>query len=111
MPAYQGTYYARGLIFIDADTELPVDISGQTFEADVRDEIADTTTLLTLNTDNGGLVVTDGAAGRLEIRITAEQTEELPVGRMVFDILRTDASPGPIWMVGGSFKVKQPVTR
>jgi uncharacterized protein YdgA (DUF945 family) len=110
MPAYQGTYYAKQLTFQDSDGNA-VDISGQTFEMDIRDQADDTTALVTLTTENDGLVITDGAAGELEIRITAANTDLLPVGKMVFDILRTDSDPGPTWMVGGSFKVKQPITR
>jgi hypothetical protein len=110
MPAYQGTYYVKQLTFTDSAGDA-VDISSYEFEMDIRDQADDSASLVTLTTANGGLVVTDGPAGELEIRITAVNTLLLPVGKMVFDILRTDSSPGPTWMVGGSFKVKQPITR
>jgi hypothetical protein len=76
----------------------------------IRDRL-DTETLLELTTANGGLVVIDGPTGEIAMRITAEQSAELPVARVVFDVLRTDASPGPLWIFGGKFAIKEPVTR
>lgn len=111
MPVYQGTYYTKTLLFTDADTGAAIDISGRTYEMDIRDAVTDTDPELTLTTANGGLTVTNGAGGALQIAITAVQSAALPLGKMVFDILRTDSSPGPTWVCSGSFKVKQPVTR
>lgn len=109
MPAYQGTYYSKTFAFKDEDGE-PVDITGWEFEADLRDRV-DTEVLLTLTTANGGFAVGDGPNGLLVMSITAELTEELPAKRLVFDVLRTDSSPGPLWLFSGKFSVKQPVTR
>lgn len=110
MPAYQGTYYYKQFTFTDAETETPIDVSTWEFESDIRDR-NDTEALLTLTTANGGWVVTDGPNGVVEMRITADQTAELPVAKLVFDVLRTEVTPGPVWLFAAKFTVKQPVTR
>jgi hypothetical protein len=109
MPVYRGTYYTVGFTFKDSDDAV-IDITGWTFESDIKENRADTTALVNLTTANGGFAVTDGPNGRLEMRMTAVQTALLPVGRMVFDVLRTDPANGPVYYFGGSFKVKTPVT-
>lgn len=109
MPAFQGTYYTR--TFALKQDGVAIDISGWTFEAQVRYQVDDDEALLTLTTANGGVVTIDGSSGRLALAITADQTAALPEGRVVFDVLRTDADPGPLWQFGGQFIVKQPVTR
>lgn len=111
MPAFQSDYYVRGFVLKDSNTAAPVDITGWALQAQVRENLDDVTALLDLTTANGGLAITSGVGGRFEIRITAVQTALLPVGRVVFDVRRTDITPGPLWLFGGSFKVKQPVTR
>ena len=111
MAAYQGTYYAISIkLKSSADGEF-VDVTGWEFKADIRLDRRDTETLLELTTSNGGFVVTDGPGGKFEFRLTAEQTAALPLGKLVFDVLRTDVDPGPVYVFGASFRVKQPVTR
>src|SRR5262245_51497079 len=100
MPAYQGTIYTRTFVFKDAETGDPLDISTWTFESTLRDRV-DTAELLTLTTANGGWTVTDGGNGIAEMALTAEQTADLPVARLVFDVLRTDPDPGPVWLFSG----------
>jgi hypothetical protein len=110
MAAYQGTYYTKTFVFKDADTLVPLDISTWEFSAMLRDR-NDTAELLELTTANGGWAVTDGPNGEVEMRITADQTAELPVAKLVFDVLRTEVTPGPVWLFAGRFSVKRPVTR
>lgn len=109
MAAYQGTYYS--VVFaLDSRDGTRVDITGWEFSADLRDTRA-SAELINLTTANGGFTVLDGINGQMSLNITAEQTLTLPTGRIVFDVLRTDAVPGPVYVFGGSFIVKQPVTR
>jgi hypothetical protein len=111
MAAYQGTYYAIALTLKSAADDSPINVTGWTLEADVKRDRKDEAALLTMTTENGSFAIIDGAAGRLEFRLTAEQTALLPVGKLVYDVLRTDADPGPRYVFGGSFRVKTPVTR
>jgi hypothetical protein len=109
MTTYQGTYKAYPFRMTSKTSGSP-DISSWTFHAKIRDKLT-SAVLLDLTSANGGVVVTDGLNGRLELRMTAVQTATLPVARLLFDVLRTDAVPGPVWLFGGAFKVKTPVTR
>ena len=110
MPIYQGTYFVQ--VFVIEDTAGdPVDITGWEFEADFRRHRNDEEPLLTLTTGNGGFAVALGTDGRLTMQMTEGQTIDLPAGRIVFDVLRVDASPGPRFMFAGTIPVKQPVTR
>lgn len=111
MPVYQGAYFSQTFIIKSQATGLAVDVTGWTFRVQVRDNVADATSLLELTTANGGFVVTNGPAGQVTLKITAAQATALPVGKMHFDVMRTDVNPGPTRLFGGTFKVKQPVTR
>jgi len=110
MATYQGTFYAVIFKILDRDGN-PVNLTGWTFRAMIRVTVEDTDPLLELTTANGGFLIVDAANGRVQMQILAAQTDDLPEGRLVFDVERTDLSPGPIWEFGGRIKVKQPVTR
>ena len=110
MSVFRGAYFARGFILKTA-AGVVIPITDWTFESDIRVKLDDAVPLLTLNTANGGFAITDGPSGRFEFRLTAEQTAVLPAGRFIFDVLRTDAVPGPVWLFGGKFTVRNPVTR
>lgn len=110
MPAYIGTYIQFPFVLKDRSTDAAIDLTGWTFEAQVKQRREDDTALLTLTSANGGFYITGAANGRVEMRITAELSATLPTGRLVFDVLRTDADPGPLWLFGGSFRTRTPVT-
>lgn len=111
MPVYQGTYWSKTVVLRNSSDNTAVNISGWEFEMHVRNDPDDVDALLELTTGNGGIIVSDGANGELQIVLLAADTSELPEGFMHFDVLRTDSSPAPIWLFGGKFKVRQPVTR
>lgn len=112
MPVYRGTYYARTFIFTD-ENDAPVNITGWTFRAMFRAAKEDVNPpLLELTTANGGWVVSNGAGGLLLMKILAADTDDIPadVGKLLFDVLRTDPVPGPIWLFEGSVPIKAPIT-
>lgn len=112
MPVFQGTYFTKTFILKDRTTELPIDVTGYEFSCDIRDNIDDDTPLLELTTAGGGIVVgSTPGNGEVVLNLTAVQTAALPEARLHFDVLRTDITPGPRWLFGGRFRVKQPVTR
>lgn len=104
----RGTYFAQA--FQIRTRTAPVDITGWTFEADIRATL-EGEALITLTTANGGFAITDAANGLFEMRVLAELNADIPVGVVVFDVLRTDADPGPRWLFGGKIRVREPVTR
>ena len=111
MPLYQGTHYTRTFILKDKSTGGPVDISGWGFRAQFRDNLKDDEEVLELTTDNGGFLVSDGPNGELVMEITATQSDLLPLGKVVFDVLRTEIEDGPVFLFGGRLPVKRTVTR
>jgi hypothetical protein len=111
MPVYQGAAFTKVFIIKDKTTNTPIDITGWEFQAQFRDRVDDANYLVQLTSDDGNFVVTDGPNGQITMTLTAEETALFPTGKIVFDVLRTDPTPGPLWLFGGRFPVKQPVTR
>jgi len=113
MSIYQGTYFSKTFAFKypkgHALAGQAVDITDWTFAAQLRDRV-DTDVLLELTTADGNFEVTDGEGGLLLMKILAADTTDLPLVKLVFDVLRTDQSPGPIWLFRGKLPVKQSAT-
>lgn len=111
MSVYQGTFYARVIQFTDSSDNTAVDITGWTFRAMFRDAVSDADDLFELTTGNGGFTITDATGGQVRMSLSPEQTLLLPVGKVHFDVLRTDGSNGDTYLFGGTIRVRQPVTR
>ncbi len=110
MSIYQGTYFGQTFI-MKTSAGAVVDVSAWTFNCEIRAQAGSPTILATLTLGNAGIIMSDGPNGKFSISLSAVQTALLPTGKVVFDVLRTDAVPGPIWLFGGVLRVKQPVTR
>lgn len=111
MPIYKGTQDQKYMNFRDKNTDAPIDITGWTFRADLRDQPDDPSALATLTTANGGIAIMDGLNGRIAFVFSPLITDALPVGRIHFDVLRDNAPGGPQWLFGGKFLVREPITR
>lgn len=111
MAIYQGTTSTKYLNIKDYTTKLPIDVSGWELRAQLKRAPQTDTYYHELTTANGGFVIVDAVNGRIALYLDDEVTSLLPVGRIHFDVLRTDTVDGPQWMFGGSFMVKQPTTR
>lgn len=110
MAAYQGTYFTQPITLKDKGTGVALDITGWTFKAEFRVDVDDTNPALTLDSTAGGFSIIDAANGRVSMNVDLT-TNTLAPGKYQFDVLRTDCTPGPIWLFGGSILVRQPVTR
>lgn len=112
MPAYKGTVYAKTFTLKSKSTGLPLNLSGWTFEAMFRRRVQDDDPLLTISSGTGELTLPSGGSdGKLQMVLTAEQTELLPLGYVVFDVTRLNSTPAPTYLFGGKFRVSLPVTR
>jgi len=110
MPIYRGTYYPRVFLFTDKNG-VAVDITGWEFLAHFKGAKTDPDPpLLELSTANGGWEVTNGPAGQLQMNILSDKTPLLTSSKVYFDVLRTDAVPGPMWLFEASVPVKDPIT-
>ena len=110
MAIHKGTYWTGHFTLKDTSGAV-INISGWEFEADLRYAIEDDSAALRLTTANGGFAVLDGPNGRLEMRVSEAQSSSLEEGKILFDVLRTDAVPGPIWLFRAMVPVKLSVTR
>lgn len=110
MAIMQGTFVQK-YINMKASDGTPIDITGWTLRATLRKSPTDPVSLADLTTENGGFVLVDAVNGRLAFVLDETLTVVLPVGRIHFDVLHVNAPEGPVWIFGGSFIVKQPVTR
>lgn len=82
---------------------------GSAFTAQVRSAVTSETVLTTLTTAGGGLVRVSDTA--LEIKIGASATGQMPIGRVIVDVIRTDVEPDQHMSFFLEIPVMQPVTR
>jgi hypothetical protein len=112
MSIYRGAAWSQGFVLKYKSSGLPINISAWTFRAEFQVKASDAVALVQLTTSNGGITITDGANGKFTMSMTgggvAGQTDGLPLGRIVFDVVRTDTepSPGPTYLFGGTVRVK-----
>jgi len=110
MPVYRGTVYERIFRVQDSDG-VPIDITGWTFRADVRETVEGVAILDELTTALGNFEVIEATAGRFKFTLKASNTTTLVAGKKyLFDFLRTDGGD-PVYVIGGNFKAANPITR
>ena len=126
---YQDTQFTATFQFLNAIPNAPVgaspgppiDLTNATFVAAIATTNPDGspgTVLLQLSTNGGlmGLTVVNAQQGLLQMTITKAQTKTLPLGTLVFDVMRTDqidpvsGLAEPQRYTGGFLYVKKPVT-
>lgn len=110
MPVYRGTVYER-IFKIQNGDGLPIDITGWTFRADVRETVEGVAVLDELTTELGNFEVIEPLAGRFKFTLKSANTTALTAGKKyLFDFLRTDGVE-PVYVIGGNFKAANPITR
>lgn len=91
-------------------TATPVNLTGYTARAQFRATLADSTVLLTLTTENGGIVL-GGSAGTITLVVSAAVTAAMTWKAAVFD-LEMVAPGGTIRrLMSGTASVSPEVTR
>jgi hypothetical protein len=110
MAIYQSAAYTAQFTINDQDGN-PVNITGWLFHSMFRAELDDDPPLLDLSSANGGWVMLDPVNGRVQMQITKVQAATLPLGRVIFDVMRTDPALSPVYLFSGRVKVKEAVTR
>jgi len=94
-----GATYRKKITWKNSN-KTPVDLTGCTGRMQIRKNITDTTILLSLTTENGGIVI-GGTLGTIQIIILDNQTDALSNGVYDLEIIH------PL----GSGQVRQDVTR
>jgi hypothetical protein len=116
---YQGSSWQLRARFKDPEQSL-IDLSDYSGEMQIRRAVTHPEAIITLSTDNGGIIVDDDQADfNLIARMTRAQTEDLPtfnqeVEDWVYDIIlwqNTDPDHTTIRLMQGTVYVSPAVTR
>lgn len=105
----QGATFVRNLSWLD-ENELPINLFGFTARMQVRATTQAATPLVTLTTDNGGIVLTP-ATGGIRLYLSAQATDSLPARKAVYDLEMVGADGTVTRLVQGSFTIVPQVTR
>jgi hypothetical protein len=91
--------------------EEPVNLTGYTAKMQVRDPQGDPgdDLVVELSTENGRIAL-GGAAGTIDLLISATDTAGIDVGSYAHDLMLTSGGGVVTYLVTGSFDVKQRVT-
>jgi hypothetical protein len=104
----QGSNWNLNVVYKDS-TGTVINLTGYTAAMQLRQNYNSDTAELTLNTSNGGIVIT-GAQGKLVLSATAVQTAALDAGFYVYDL---EISSGGVVtrLIQGQITVAGEVTR
>lgn len=105
----QGATFVRTLNWLD-ENETPINLTGFTARMDVRVTTQATTPLVTLTTENGGIVLGD-QTGEITLTLSAEETDDLPAKKAVYDLELVSGSGVVTRLLQGSFTISPQVTR
>jgi len=110
IPIYQGATLRDVTTWRAGTPSVAVDLTGCTARMHVRAKIADTDTLLTLTTENGGIAL-GGTAGTVTIYLSATATSALTWKSAVYDLEIVFAGGDVRRLLAGSVTVSPEVTR
>ena len=105
---YQGDFF-QALLFVKDTNSNPINLSGYDVRGQVRSSYGSTGVLLDLNP-----TITNNISGLINVSISSDVTENLPVGTFFYDIERYPsgiATGNSIKLMIGKFIVSPEVTR
>lgn len=100
------TYTGSGVL----EYNTPVSLAGYTARMQVRKKLLDTSVILSLTTENGGISL-DNSEKTITILITAEQTTELDFSQAVYDLEFISSDGEVTRFAEGNILLKPEVTR
>lgn len=100
------TYTSGGVL----EYNTPVSLTGYTARLQIKRKITDLDPVLTLTTENGGILL-DDVAKTITIRATAQQTSALSFNSAVYDLELISGSGKVYRFAEGSISLKPEVTR
>jgi hypothetical protein len=80
--------FMRGFLYQYKDSGQPVDLTGNVMKMGIRRQATDTTELLQLTTDNGGLIINSATVGYFTLWITLDQLLRLEPYTYVHSLIR-----------------------
>ena len=110
----QGSTFKRIITLSTGSTPTPMDLTGYSAKAQIRKFPLDATLVADLNA-----TITDPTAGQITISLTAEQSQELPVGglhyyettALAYDLDLKDGTGVVMRILNGDFAVSPGVSR
>jgi hypothetical protein len=105
----QGATFQLRVIWKDS-TGAAINLSGYTARMQMRERLTSTTTLADMTTENGGISL-GGAAGTVDLLLTAAETAAITAIRGVYDLELVSASGVVSRVLGGSVDFSKEVTR
>lgn len=106
---YQGATFRKRFTWKTAG-DAPINLTGCTARMQVRPDTSSPFVLLDLTSGNGRITL-GGAAGTIDLHLTAVETAALAWDGGVYDLEIEDASGGVTRLLSGSVKVSPEVTR
>lgn len=107
----QGATFTRVITWKDSAGDI-VNLSGFTARMQVRSTVKASSTLVSLTSENGGLVFkSPRSLGQVEIVLTATATADLTPGTYVYDLELVSFTGVVTRLIEGKFIVKAEVTR
>lgn len=100
------TYTSGGIL----EYNTPVSLAGYAARMQIRKKLRDIDTVLTLSTDNGGIIL-DNTLKTITIRATPEQTSQFDFAQAVYDLELVNAGGKVYRFAEGSLQLKAEVTR
>lgn len=114
----RGLTWSEEVTILQSRNGPPVDLTGKTPVMAIRRKISDATPVMLLSADNGRIVVSDAAAGKVRILVSADATLEFPLNRFrkakyVYDWLLLSGNAPEVREPGtsGTITVKHTTTR
>lgn len=104
----QGSTFNENLTY--SINAINVDLTSYTARMQIRDSHTSTSAKLTLTTENSGIVL-GGAAGTINIIISATSTASIPAKEYVYDLEVISSSGFVTRLIEGKFIVTPEVTR
>lgn len=110
---YRGAALKEQFQFFKADGVTPFALTGYTVQMQARETYDATTAYVDLSTANGGIEITDGAQGKLTLKMDASDTAAITILNGVYDL---KMSPGgdneqAIRVLFGAVRASREVTR
>ena len=107
---HQGTTFRQPLVWKTGSSLTPVDLTGATARLQVRSKVASEDVLLSLSTEDTGIVL-GGSAGTIDLFLSDTDTSALTWEYGVYDLEIVRASGDVVRLLQGVFTVSKEVTR
>lgn len=83
---YQGSTFSQAFQWKTGNPPTPVNLTGYTARMQIREKLTSPTPIITLTTENGGIVITDAENGSFSLEISATDTAALSFKSAVYDL-------------------------